>query len=76
MYLTDTITTLSVSLSLSQLGILWNFRYPNSGRRRDDVAMIIHNSRLSISEWLNLLELQQYEGQFSQQFILFSSKLQ
>ncbi|XP_017858305.1 PREDICTED: breast cancer anti-estrogen resistance protein 3 homolog isoform X2 [Drosophila arizonae] len=41
--------------------ILWNFRYPNGSRRRDDVAMIIHNSRLSVSEWLNLLELQQYE---------------
>ncbi|XP_030555936.1 breast cancer anti-estrogen resistance protein 3 homolog [Drosophila novamexicana] len=42
--------------------ILWNFRYPQATRRRDDVAMIIHNSRLSIGEWLNLLELQQYEG--------------
>lgn len=27
--------------------------------------MIVHNSRLSISEWLSLLELQQYEGQFA-----------
>jgi len=31
--------------------------------------MIVHNSRLSIVDWLNLLELQQYEGQFDQQFV-------
>ncbi|KAH8263510.1 hypothetical protein KR044_010043 [Drosophila immigrans] len=42
--------------------ILWNFRYPNASRRRDDVVMMVHNSRLSIVEWLNLLDLQQYEA--------------
>ncbi|KAH8404852.1 hypothetical protein KR222_006258 [Zaprionus bogoriensis] len=42
--------------------ILWNFRYPNASRRREDVALIVHNSRLSIGEWLSLLELQQYEA--------------
>ncbi|XP_068151086.1 breast cancer anti-estrogen resistance protein 3 homolog [Drosophila tropicalis] len=41
--------------------ILWNFRYPNSTRRREDVTVIVHNCRLTISEWLDLLELQQYE---------------
>ncbi|XP_017155145.1 breast cancer anti-estrogen resistance protein 3 homolog isoform X1 [Drosophila miranda] len=42
--------------------ILWNFRYSNAARRREDLAVIVHNSRMSIVEWLDLLELQQYEG--------------
>ncbi|EDX03893.1 GD22611 [Drosophila simulans] len=42
--------------------ILWNFRYSNTVRRREDLAVMVHNSRMSISEWLDLLELQQYEG--------------
>lgn len=50
------------------VGILWNFRYSNTVRRREDLAVMVHNSRMSISEWLDLLELQQYEGLHDQQF--------
>ncbi|XP_070133700.1 breast cancer anti-estrogen resistance protein 3 homolog isoform X3 [Drosophila bipectinata] len=42
--------------------ILWNFRYPSSVRNREDLSVMVHNSRMSITDWLDLLELQQYEG--------------
>ncbi|XP_017041286.2 LOW QUALITY PROTEIN: breast cancer anti-estrogen resistance protein 3 homolog [Drosophila ficusphila] len=42
--------------------ILWNFRYSSTVRRREDLAVMVHNSRMSIADWLDLLELQQYEG--------------
>ncbi|KAH8381206.1 hypothetical protein KR200_009953, partial [Drosophila serrata] len=43
-------------------GILWNFRYPSTVRRREDLAVMVHNSRMSIVDWLDLLDLQQYEA--------------
>ncbi|XP_052837247.1 breast cancer anti-estrogen resistance protein 3 homolog isoform X1 [Drosophila gunungcola] len=42
--------------------ILRNFRYSSAVHRREDLSVMVHNSRMSIVEWLDLLELQQYEG--------------
>ncbi|XP_041673638.1 uncharacterized protein LOC108113433 isoform X2 [Drosophila eugracilis] len=50
------------NVSNRRSSILWNFRYPSTVRRREDLAVMVHNSRMSIVEWLELLELQQYEG--------------
>ncbi|XP_030377677.1 breast cancer anti-estrogen resistance protein 3 homolog [Scaptodrosophila lebanonensis] len=42
--------------------IVWNFRYPNAARRREHATVMVHNPKLGIGEWLDLLELQQYEA--------------
>ncbi|KAH8297904.1 hypothetical protein KR018_000506 [Drosophila ironensis] len=49
-------------MSTRRSSILWNFRYPSTARNREDLSVMVHNSRMSISEWLDILELQQYEG--------------
>ncbi|XP_054743947.1 breast cancer anti-estrogen resistance protein 3 homolog [Anastrepha obliqua] len=43
--------------------ILWNFRYATA-KRRDQTTMMVFNMKMSISDWLDLLDLQQYEGNF------------
>ncbi|XP_070069758.1 uncharacterized protein [Drosophila takahashii] len=42
--------------------ILWNFRYTSTVRRREELAVMVHSSKISIVEWLDLLDLHQYEG--------------
>lgn len=48
--------------------IYWNFRY-SSMRRKDVNAMMVFNSKLSIKEWLEFLELQQYESMYKYEVI-------
>ncbi|XP_023291492.2 breast cancer anti-estrogen resistance protein 3 homolog isoform X1 [Lucilia cuprina] len=44
--------------------IYWNFRY-STMRRKDANTMMVFNSKISIKEWLEFLDLQQYESNFS-----------
>ncbi|XP_065357968.1 breast cancer anti-estrogen resistance protein 3 homolog [Calliphora vicina] len=44
--------------------IYWNFRY-STMRRKDANTMMVFNSKISIKEWLEFLDLQQYETNFS-----------
>ncbi|XP_020716384.1 uncharacterized protein LOC110118634 [Ceratitis capitata] len=43
--------------------ISWNFRYPLI-KRRDQTTLMVYNTKMSVSDWLNLLGLQQYEANF------------
>lgn len=43
-------------------GMSWNFRYPLMNRR-DQTTAIVHNVKMSISDWLGLLGLKQYESE-------------
>ncbi|XP_061390129.1 uncharacterized protein LOC133325373 [Musca vetustissima] len=42
----------------------WSFRYSSTRRNRDAKTMTVFNSKMPISEWLDLLDLREYENIF------------
>lgn len=51
-----------IAYKIINKGMSWNFRYPLM-KRRDQTTTIVYDMKMSISNWLDLLGLQQYESE-------------